>query len=260
LIKKTKTKTKTKKKEEEEEEEEEEDEEVPTAGGMTGGGSDRVSTQSSTRTKFTIDLNRLSGPLPISSSDEVSHAESLIHWVTEVSPPTTVVTLAPDQHPGFPSPGFFPPLSGAFTLDLAKAIEKMEQDSTPKASHQPSPKDGVPPPVSHIPSAQGRSSSSAAEGSTSSIGGINIVPEKFFNQSPVSALWADQVNKEEALLFLFQEKLIASPLLLCPIFIHPYMMPMSVGSLTQNGITCHRVMPQKTSLRAFVFFFLIKYI
>jgi hypothetical protein len=110
-----------------------------------------------------------------------------------------VVTSAPNQHPGFPSPGFFPPSSGTFTLDLAKAIEKMEQDSIPKASRQPSPKDGAPPPVSCIPSAQGGSSSSAAtEGGLSNIGGINIVPENFFNQPPVSASWADQVDREEA--------------------------------------------------------------
>jgi hypothetical protein len=83
-------------------------------------------------------------------------------------------------------------------LDLAKAIEKMEQDSTPKVSHRLSPKDGVPPPVSHIPSAQDGSSSGVTEGSPLSIGGINIVPKKFFNQPLVSALWADQVNREEA--------------------------------------------------------------
>jgi hypothetical protein len=133
---------------EEEEEEDEEDEVVPAARGITGrsggGGSNRVSMQSSIRTKFMIGLDRLSGPLPISSSDESSHTESLICWVTEVSLPTMVVTSAPNQHPGFPLPGFFPPLSGAFTLDLAKVIEKMEQDSTPKASCRPSPKDGVP--------------------------------------------------------------------------------------------------------------------
>jgi hypothetical protein len=148
-----------------------------------------------------IGLDRLSGPLPISSSDESSHAESLIHWVTEIMPPSMVVTSAPNQHPGFPSPGFFPSLSGAFILDLAKAIKKMEQDSTPKASHQPSPKEGVPPPVSRIPSAQGSSFSSAAEDSLSSIGGINIVLEKFFNQLPVSASWVDQVDREEATCF-----------------------------------------------------------
>jgi hypothetical protein len=116
-------------------------------------------------------------------------------------PPSTVVTSAPNQHPGFPLLGFFPPLSGAFTLDLAKAIKKMEQDSTPKASRQPSPKEGISPPVSHIPSAQGNSSSSAAEGGLTSIGCINIVPENFFNQPPVSASWADQVNREEATRF-----------------------------------------------------------
>jgi hypothetical protein len=64
--------------------------------------------------------------------------------------------------------------------------------------------------MSCIPSAQGGSSSSAAEGSTSSIGGINIVPKKFFNQSPVSVSWADQVNREEATHFpsitFFSEK------------------------------------------------------
>jgi hypothetical protein len=112
-----------------------------------------------------------------------------------------VITSMPDQHPGFPTPGFFPPSSGAFTLDLMKAIEKIEQDSTPKASRQPSPKDGVPPPVSCIPSAQGGSSSGVAEGSPSSIGGINIVPKKIFNQPLVSTLWADQVDREEAACF-----------------------------------------------------------
>jgi hypothetical protein len=96
-------------------------------------------------------------------------------------------------------PGFSPPSSGAFTLDLAKAIEKIEQDSTPKASCQPSPKDGVPPPVSHVPSTQGSGSfSSVTEGSRLSIGGINIVPKRFFNQPLVSASWADQVDREEA--------------------------------------------------------------
>jgi hypothetical protein len=109
-----------------------------------------------------------------------------------------VITFAPDQYPRFFMPGFFPPSSGAFTLDLAKAIEKMEQDSTPKASCQPSPKDRVLPPISCIPSAQGGSSSGVAEGSPSSIGGINIVPKKFFNQPPVSASWADQVDREKA--------------------------------------------------------------
>jgi hypothetical protein len=109
-----------------------------------------------------------------------------------------VVTSAPNQHSEFPLLGFFPPSSGAFTLDLAKAIEKMEQDSTPKVSCQPSPKDGVPPPVSHIPSAQGGSSSGVTEGGLLSIGGINIVPEKFFNQPPVSASWVDQVDRDEA--------------------------------------------------------------
>jgi hypothetical protein len=107
-----------------------------------------------------------------------------------------VVTLVPNQFPGLNSPGF-PPSSGAFTLDLANAIERMEQDSTPKALHQPSPKDGIFPPVSQIPSADGRTSTSAAQGSISSIGGINIVLEKFFNQPPISASWADQVEKEE---------------------------------------------------------------
>jgi hypothetical protein len=149
-----------------------------------------------------IGLDRLLGPLPVSSSDESSHAESLIRQVIVISLPTTVVTSAPDQHPGFPSPGFFPPSSGAFTLDLAKAIEKMEQDSTPRASQQPSPKDGVPPPVSCIPSAQGSGSSILpTQGSMSSIGGINIVPKRFFNQPLVSTSWADQVNKEEAACF-----------------------------------------------------------
>jgi hypothetical protein len=112
-----------------------------------------------------------------------------------------VITSAPNQYPGFPSLGFFPPSSGAFTLHLAKAIEKMEQDSTPKASCRSSPKEGVPPPVSCIPSTQCSSSSSAAEGGLSSIGGINIVPEKYFNQPPVSASWVDQVDREEATCF-----------------------------------------------------------
>jgi hypothetical protein len=112
-----------------------------------------------------------------------------------------VVTSAPNQHPSFPLLGCFPPLLDAFTLDLAKAVEKMEQDSTPKASCQQSSKDGVPPPVSHIPSTQGSFFSSAAEGSFSSIGSINIVPKKIFNQPPVSASWADQVDREEATCF-----------------------------------------------------------
>jgi hypothetical protein len=108
----------------------------------------------------------------------------------------------PNQYPGFTLPGFFLPSSGAFTLDLAKAFEKIEQDSTPKASHQPSPKDGVPPPVSHVPSAQGsKLSMPSTQNGFSSIGDYNVVPEKIFNQPPVSALWADQVNREEATCF-----------------------------------------------------------
>jgi hypothetical protein len=156
-------------------------------GGGGGGGSDRVGTQSSARTKFTIGLDRLSEPLPYSSSNESSHAKSLIHRVTAISPPTMVVTSAPNQHPGINSLGF-PPSSGAFTLDLAKAIECMEQDSTLWASRQPSPKDGVPPPISCAPSAQGSGSSMlSAQDGLSSIGGITIVPQKNFNQPPVSA-------------------------------------------------------------------------
>jgi hypothetical protein len=77
----------------------------------------------------------------------------------------------------------------------------MEQDSTPKASRQASPKDGVPPPILQIPSAQGSSSLLPTQGGLSSIGGINIVPEKIFNQPPVSALWVDQVDREEATCF-----------------------------------------------------------
>jgi hypothetical protein len=74
----------------------------------------------------------------------------------------------------------------------------MEQDSTPRALHQPSLKDGISPPVSCIPSTEGSSSGFAAQSSSSSIGGINIVPEAFFNQPPMSASWADQVKREEA--------------------------------------------------------------
>jgi hypothetical protein len=111
-----------------------------------------------------------------------------------------VVTSAPNQFPGLNLLGF-PLSSGAFTLDLANAIEKMEQDSTPKASRQASPKDGVPTPISCIPSAQGSSSVPPTQSGLSSIGGINIVPKKFFNQSLVSASWADQVDQEEATRF-----------------------------------------------------------
>jgi hypothetical protein len=91
-------------------------------------------------------------------------------------------------------------VSGTFTQNLAQAIQKLEQDFTPKASCQPSLKDEVSPPVSCIPcipSAQGSSSMSAL-GSLLSIGGITIVPKKFFNMPPVSASWVDQVEKEEA--------------------------------------------------------------
>jgi hypothetical protein len=145
-----------------------------------------ASTQSLVRTKFMIGLNKLSGPLPISSSNESSHIESLIRRVTEILPLTMVVTSAPNQFPSLNSPGF-PLLSGAFTLNLANAIKRMEQDSTPKASQQASPKDGAPPPISQILSAQGSSSLPPTQGGLSSIGGINIVPEKNFNQPPVSA-------------------------------------------------------------------------
>lgn len=132
--------------EEEEKEEEEEEEEEGGSGAIVGipgmkerGGSvDDRNTKSSVRTKFTIDLNRLSGPLPVTSSEGSSHPKTLICEVTAVLLPSLAATLAPNQFPGLNSLGISLE-SGVFTQDLACTTVHMELDSTLRASQCPSP-------------------------------------------------------------------------------------------------------------------------